>query len=235
MKGQIHSYQSLGAVDGPGLRFVIFMQGCPLRCVYCHNPDTWDIKGGEEYSVEQVVQKALKYKPYFARSGGVTVSGGEPLLQWEFVSELFKLLHEHNIHTALDTSGIADIDRAKEVLKNTDLVLCDLKFSNELDYVKYTKGSFAKVIEFLKLTEEMNIPLWIRHVVVPGLTDSEENILNIYNISKQFSNFKKLELLPFKKICMSKYNAMKIDFPLKEYDECSTLQINKLKKLINII
>ncbi len=235
MIGKIHSYQSLGAVDGPGLRFVIFMQGCPLRCAYCHNPDTWNIKDGEEYTVEQAVQKALKYKPYFAKNGGVTVSGGEPLLQWEFVSELFKLLHENKIHTALDTSGIGDIEGAKKVLENTDLVLCDIKFSTEADYVKYTKDSYSKVIEFLKLTEEMNVPLWIRHVVVPSLTDSEENIINIYNIAKQFSNFKKLELLPFKKICASKYTAMGIDFPFKDYNECSAAQINKLKKLIDAI
>ncbi len=116
------------------------------------------------------------------------------------------------------------------MLENTDLVLCDLKFSNESDYLKYTKGSYAKVIEFLKLTQEMNIPLWIRHVVVPGLTDSEDNILNIYNIAKQFSNFKKLELLPFRKICMSKYTALGIDFPLKNYNECSVSKINNRKK-----
>ena len=152
MDGSIHSFQSMGAVDGPGIRYVVFMQGCPLRCVYCHNPDTWSLEG-DKYSVDQVYQTIMRYKPYFGEEGGVTVSGGEPLLQWEFVSELFQKLKEKGIHTALDTSGIGNPDGAKEVLNYTDLVLCDLKFQTEEDYIEYCGGDIKEVLSFLKLTE----------------------------------------------------------------------------------
>ena len=227
MKGKIHSFQSLGAVDGPGLRFVVFLQGCPLRCAYCHNPDTWDPTSGMECSVEEVLQKILRYKPYFADNGGVTISGGEPLLQWEFVAQLFMQLKENGIHTALDTSGVVNMKDARKVLPYTDLVICDLKFSNEQDYFHYTKGNLPAVLEFLKLTEELDIPLWIRHVVVPGLTDSKSHILKIYTLASQFSNYKKLELLPFKKLCISKYKSMDLEFPFKDIQECpeSTIQM----------
>lgn len=226
MNGRINSFQSMGAVDGPGVRYVIFMQGCPLRCVYCHNPDTWSPEG-EEYSVEEVYQRVLRYRSYFGEEGGVTVSGGEPLLQWEFVAELFRNLKKEGIHTALDTSGVGNPEGAKEVLKETDLVLCDLKFSTEADYLDYCRADMKQVLSFLKLTEEMKIPLWIRHVVVPGLTDSKESVLKIANMAKQYSNFKKLELLPFKKLCSTKYEALGISFPLAHCNECPDAVINE--------
>jgi len=232
MKGKIHSFQSLGAVDGPGLRYVVFMQGCSLRCAYCHNPDTWST-GGKEYSVDEVFEKIMRCKPYFAETGGVTVSGGEPLLQWEFVSELFQRLQKAGIHTALDTAGIGDLDGARQVLIHTNLVLCDLKFTNEADYLQYCKGDMNTVITFLKLTEELHIPLWIRHVVVPRLTDSDAHLLNIISLSAQFSNLQKIQLLPFKKMCTSKYDALGIRFPLSEYDECSDATIQRLYSLIS--
>jgi len=230
--GRINSFQSMGAVDGPGIRYVVFMQGCPLRCVYCHNPETWSLEG-QEYSVDEVCQRILRYKPYFGDEGGATVSGGEPLLQWEFVSELFQKLKEKGIHTALDTSGIGSIEGAGEILKYTDLVLCDLKFGSEEDYQKYCKGSLSQVIAFLELTEQLQIPLWIRHVVVPGLTDSKESLLQIAKMAKQFSNLKKLELLPFKKLCISKYEALGIPFPLADNEECPNSEIDKLYENLN--
>jgi pyruvate formate lyase activating enzyme len=213
MRGRINSFQSMGAVDGPGIRFVVFMQGCPLRCIYCHNPETWSL-GGEEYSVDDVVRKILRYRPYFGEEGGVTVSGGEPLLQWEFVTELFRRLKAEGIHTALDTSGTGSLDGAAELLSYTDLVLCDLKFSSEEDYREYCSGSLEEVLSFLKLTEQMRIPLWIRHVVVPGLTDSESSISRIMEMSEAHSNLCKLERLPLKKLCISKYEALGIPFLL---------------------
>lgn len=227
MNGFINSFQSLGAVDGPGIRFVVFMQGCPLRCAYCHNPETWS-SGGEQYTPKQVFDKILRYRPYFKNGGGVTVSGGEPLMQWEFTAELFSLLREAGINTALDTSGTCEISPAREVLKNTGLVLCDLKFSNEEDYRRFCGGSLKTVLSFLELTEKMNVPLWIRHVVVPGLTDSEESVLKIAEIARRFSNFKKLELLPFRKICSSKYEALSIPFRLRDCPECSGETIERL-------
>ncbi|MEL7656152.1 MAG: pyruvate formate-lyase-activating protein [Bacillota bacterium] len=227
MNGRINSFQSMGAVDGPGVRFVVFMQGCPLRCVYCHNPDTWNLEG-DEYSIDDVFQKILRFKSYFGEKGGVTISGGEPLLQWEFVSELFRRLKEEGIHTALDTSGIGNINGAKQVLKETDLVLCDLKFSTEKDYTEYCGGDLNQVLSFLKLTEQMRIPLWIRHVVVPGLTDRKEQVQEIARMARQFSNLEKLELLPFKKLCTAKYDALGIPFPLAAYEECTDAFIEEL-------
>jgi len=233
MNGIIHSFQSLGAVDGPGLRYVVFMQGCPLRCAYCHNPDTWDT-AGKEYSADEVFERVLRCKPYFAKNGGVTVSGGEPLMQWKFVSELFQRLHEAGINTALDTSGIGNLDGAREVLDNTDLAICDLKFAGAEDYSRYCKGSMSAVAAFLELTETMGVPLWVRHVAVPNLTDSDEYILKIAALAARYSNLQRLELLPFRKICVTKYAAMGIGFPLSDYDECSDAEIQRLyKTLIN--
>lgn len=231
MRGRIHSFQSLGAVDGPGLRFVVFLQGCTLRCAYCHNPDTWSPAGGE-YSVEEVADKILRYKTYFAGNGGVTVSGGEPLMQWEFVSELFRRLHREGIHTALDTAGIGDPEGARKVLLHTDLVLCDVKFSNEEDYLRYCRGNMDAVLRFLRQTEDLQIPLWIRHVVVPNLTDGTEHILKIAEIAARFTNLQRLELLPFRKMCMTKYKAMGIAFPLSDYEECTDEKIQELYRII---
>lgn len=219
MKGRISSVQSMGAVDGPGIRFVVFLQGCPLRCVYCHNPETWDPEAGESYDTEELVQQILRCRPYFGESGGVTVSGGEPLMQWEFVAALFRRLKEEGLHTALDTSGIGDLEGAHSVLAFTDLVLCDLKFHTEEDYRRHCGGSLKQVLKFLALTEEKNIPLWIRSVVVPGLTDGEAQLSEIHSMAESFSNLERIELLPFRKLCISKYEAMGIPFPLIDFDE----------------
>lgn len=227
MKGIINSFQSMGAVDGPGLRVVIFMQGCPLRCVYCHNPDTWKLDG-QEYDIEDVLRKILRFKPYIENGGGVTVSGGEALLQWKFVAELFRRLRLEGIHTALDTSGVGDLKGAEKLLEYTDLVICDLKFANKRDYRKKCGANMDKVLAFLKQTEDRKIPLWIRHVVVPGLTDTQESFSKIIQLARQFSNLEKLEFLPFKKLCIPKYEALGLNFPLKDNPECSEEAIKEL-------
>ena len=152
MTGYVHSIQSLGAVDGPGVRYVVFMQGCPLRCVYCHNPDTWLTEGGEEYTADELVRKALRFRPYWRNGGGVSVTGGEPLLQAAFVEEFFAKLHEHGVHTALDTSGVGNLAAAERVLRHTDLVLCDLKFLTKAEYRQYCRADFGQVERFLQLT-----------------------------------------------------------------------------------
>lgn len=233
MEGRIHSFQSFGAVDGPGLRFVVFMQGCALRCAYCHNPDTWDLAGGEEYTARAVVEKVMRYQAYFGENGGVTVSGGEPLLQWEFVAELFALLQDAGIQTALDTAGFGSPAGARAVLEHTDLVLCDLKFSQEEEYLRHTGGSLTTVRSFLKQTEKMGIPLWIRHVVVPGLTDGNEQVLKIAELSRRFVNLQRIELLPFRKLCVTKYDELNIPFPLLDYPECPDSEIRRLSALID--
>lgn len=231
MTGRIHSIQTMGAVDGPGLRGVVFMQGCPLRCAYCHNPDTWAFEGGQEMTAEELCARLLRYRSYY-KNGGVTVSGGEPLMQSEFVAELFGLLRKEGLHTALDTSGMASIEAAQRVLKETDLVLCDIKFTTDEMYRTHTGMPMQPVLDFLSEVERMGIPFWVRHVIVPGLTDSDEEVLSILRIAKQFKGFEKLELLPFKKLCLSKYQAMNIPFPLEDAPECSPERIKELYRLI---
>ena len=235
MRGYIHSFQSLGAVDGPGVRYVVFMQGCPLRCAYCHNPDTWafaaELPDCQSFEPEEVVGKILRYRSYI-KNGGVTVSGGEALMQPEFTAELFKLLKAKGIHTALDTSGIGDLNQARRVLEYTDLVLADLKFDNPEDYKAYTGADMGRVQNFLEMTRQMHIPVWIRHVVIPGLNDTPERIRKIGEISRSYENVEKIELLPFKKICQSKYDAMGIEFPLKNYEACSAAKIAELEQYL---
>lgn len=228
-KGTINQFQSMGALDGPGLRYVIFLQGCPLRCVYCHNPETWSPEG-KIYTVREVLNKILRCKAYISRGGGVTISGGEPLMQWEFVKALFTALRREGIHTLLDTSGIGDYDGAQDLLEVTDMVICDIKFATEDEYLKYTKGSLHQVVEFLKLTEKKGIPLRVRHVIVPGLTDRVESIKKISMLAKGFANLEKIELLPFKKLCISKYDEMGIRFPLADTEECCASTLESLNR-----
>lgn len=214
MEGRVSSVQSMGAVDGPGLRYVVFLQGCPLRCKYCHNPETWEKSSGELRSAGELAETILRYRPYFGDNGGATVSGGEPLLQPEFVTELFALLQKYGIHTALDTSAAGDLKKAETVLKHTNLVLCDLKFPTEELYRAHCGGSLEHTLAFLRMTERMGIPLWVRHVVAPGLTDTPASMREIKRLSEQFSNLEKIEWLPFKNICASKYENLGIPFPM---------------------
>ena len=228
MTGNIHSIQSLGAVDGPGVRCVVFMQGCPLRCAYCHNPDTWSPEGGTPTTVDELARRVLRFRPYWKNGGGVTVSGGEPLLQADFVAEVFERLHQEGVHTALDTSGVGRLDAAERVLKNTDLVLCDIKFLTSEDYRRYCRADMANVEGFLSLTAEKNVPLWIRHVVVPGLTDAPEHLRRVKAKAQSYPNFEKLEFLPFHKLCMEKYERMGIEFPLKDVPGMTDNRLNEL-------
>ena len=235
MIGRVHSIQSLGAVDGPGLRYVAFMQGCPLRCMYCHNPETWDYNSTDcmEMEAAELAAKALRCKPYYENGGGVTVTGGEPLMQPDFVAEYFRTLQEKGVHTALDTSGAVSLEAAKKVLTYTNLVLADLKFLNAEDYEKYCRADFTKVEAFLKLTEEMQIPLWIRHVVVPGYTDGIEHIKRLGEKARSYKNLEKIELLPFRNLCLEKYENMGIEFPLKGVSQMDSKRCEELKQYLS--
>ncbi|BDF33454.1 pyruvate formate-lyase-activating enzyme [Lachnospiraceae bacterium] len=221
----------MGAVDGPGLRFVVFMQGCPLRCAYCHNPDTWEPDAGIEYAAEQVAEKIRRYLPYL-KNGGVTVTGGEPLMQPEFVTELFCILKEEGIHTALDTSGVGDLQKAERVLEYTDLVLADVKFLTAEDYIYYCKADIQKVIAFLDLVKKKNIPLWIRRVVVPGINDTKEHMIKLVDFLEAYPNVEKIELLPFRKLCLEKYETMGIPFPLAQVPEMTEMETEKLREML---
>ncbi|UWP59898.1 pyruvate formate-lyase-activating protein [Ruminococcus gauvreauii] len=229
--GYIHSFQSMGAVDGPGLRYVIFLQGCPLRCAYCHNPDTWEFGRGTPYSPGEVLMKIQRYRPYL-KNGGVTVTGGEPLSQPEFTAELFRLLKEEGFHTALDTSGIGSLEMAGEVLSHTDLVLADVKFLSSADYQTYCRGNFENVIQFLNLTRRMQIPMWVRRVVVPGLNDEPKDIEDLISFLTDYDNVEKVELLPFRKLCLEKYERLDIPFPLVNTPEMAADSLSELQSLL---
>lgn len=233
IKGRVNSFQSLGAVDGPGVRFVVFFKGCPLNCLCCHNPETKPFDGGEEFTAEQIVEKALRYKEYFGEKGGITLSGGEPIAQPEFAAEIFRLCKEKNIHTCLDTSGYTLNDGVKELLKYTDLVLLDIKYTNETDYLKNAGAQYGEVLRFLEYLKSQNIPAWIRQVIIPTLNDSEENILKLKEIVKNYPNIEKTELLPFRKLCQTKYDNLKLEFPLKDIPEPTKKEIENLKHILN--
>ena len=221
MTGKIHSIQSLGTVDGPGVRTVVFMQGCPLRCGYCHNPDTWDPNAGETVDTAEVFAKIKRFRPYFGPEGGVTVSGGEALLQPDFVRELFALCKNESIHTSLATSGCLWNEQVESLLDVTDLALLYIQMTTEADYRDYVGCSLEKPMFFLSKREEKGIPAWIRRVVVPGLTDAPENIRRLRDLLKGFSCIRKVEFLPFHKICVPKYEKMGIPFPFDRFPAAS--------------
>ncbi len=230
--GNIHSFQSLGTLDGPGVRFVVFMQGCILRCGCCHNPDTWELSGGTEYSPEDVLQKALRFKEYFSGGGGITVSGGEPLLQADFVRELFELCHKNEINTCLDTSGCVLNQNVKRLIENTDRILLDFKYTAASLYKEHVGCDMDKVIEFLEYINLWKIPTTLRQVIIPTLNDNEENILNLKEIKQKYSCIDKIELLPFRKICTVKYESLNIPFPFADIPEPDYLLLDKLSNLL---
>lgn len=216
MKGRVHSIQTLGTLDGPGVRFVVFVQGCCLRCACCHNPDTWDMTGGKEYSPEEIVVRAKRYKEYFGEKGGITFSGGEPLLQADFVRKTFELCHDAGINTCLDTAGCLLNDGVLSLLDVTDRVLLDVKYTDAEKYRKYVGCEFSDVLGFLGMLEKKKIPTTLRQVIIPTLNDSRENMLRLKEIVEKYSVIDGVELLPFRKICVTKYESMGIEFPLAD-------------------
>ena len=231
MTGRVHSFQSLGTVDGPGIRAVVFMQGCPLRCACCHNPDTWDFSKGTEMTVEALIDKIERLRHYFGETGGVTVSGGEPLLQSEFVAELFFECHKRGINTALDTSGCVYNEKVERLLDLVDLVILDYKYTNSCDYEKYVGMKQEDVDLFLEKLEQKQKNVWIRQVIIPTLNDTEESVLKLFELEKKYSCVKKIELLPFRKLCLEKYSAQGLEFKLKDVCEASRELIEKLELL----
>ena len=213
MIGRIHSFQSLGTVDGPGVRFVAFLQGCPLRCGCCHNPDTWDVNGGKPYTPRQLVDMASRYRTYFGAEGGVTLSGGEPLLQAGFAAEVFRLCRQADIHTCLDTSGCVWNEETEALLAVTDRVLLDVKYTNEADYRAYVGCELSTVLSFLAELDKRHIPTTLRQVIIPERNDNVENAHILKEVCNNHSCVDKVELLPFRKLCQVKYDQMGIAFP----------------------
>ncbi len=233
IKGNIHSIQTLGTLDGPGVRFVVFMQGCNLRCSCCHNPDTWHMSGGNEYSPSEIADKAWRYREYFGTEGGITVSGGEPLLQAEFVHELFLLCHEKGINTCLDTSGSILNDAVMAMLAETDRVLLDIKYTDDSLYRKHVGCSIDTPLAFLSYLEKKQIPVTLRQVIIPTINDNEENILALKDIAQKHACIDKTELLPFRKICQVKYDKLNLPFPFGHLPEPAREDMEKLSKLLD--
>lgn len=226
-KLSISSYLSMGATDGPGVRTVFFLNGCTLRCEYCHNPETWEFKKPDS-DIDELVKKVLRYKPYYRNGGGVTVSGGEPLYQQNAVASFFKKLNENDIHTCLDTSACIEI--SDELLKYTDLILCDIKFLSGAEYEKYTGLDIFDNVK--KLLEKSNKPVWIRHVLLPNVTDNKDYIIALRDFCSQYKCIKRIELLPFKNICSTKYEELDIDFKLKTLPLTDYKVVENLKSIV---
>ena len=234
--GKIHSLESLGTVDGPGLRFVVFVQGCPLKCKYCHNRDTWELNGGTDYTIEKLLNKILRVKSFIDFSnGGVTISGGEPLLQAEFVTELFKKLQDLGIHTALDTAGSLPItSKIKELLKHTNLVLLDIKHIDDEKCINLTGSSNKNNLNFARYLSNSNIPVWIRQVLVPGITDDKEDLLNLKDFLSTLSNIEKIEILPYHNLGKEKWIQLGKTYPLENVPIATQEDVDRAKEILGI-
>ena len=234
--GKIHSFETFGAVDGPGIRFVVFFQGCGLRCKYCHNRDTWAVNTGIEYTSDELVAKILRYKNYFTVSGGgVTLSGGEPLLQQDFLLELLPKLKKHNINIAIDTSGNFHItDKLKRIIDLTDLFLLDIKCINN-DVCKYLVGVSNELeLEFAKYLNNINKSMWIRQVIVPGVTDNENDLLKLKDFLSTLNNVKKIELLAYHDLGRFKWENLGCNYELQDVPNANTQDIARAKKILDI-
>ncbi len=239
MIGKIHSVFSGGTVDGPGIRFVVFMQGCPLRCKYCHNPDSWEFGVGEERSVQDLTQEIIKYKNYFGSQGGVTVSGGEPLMQIDFVTELLKSVKSYGINTAIDTSGFTfnidseeSVKKHQELAKYVDLYLLDIKHIDDEGHKALTGVTNKNTLNYAKWLDSQGKKMWIRHVVVKGYTDDDNELKKLSAFIKTLNNVEKVEVLPYHTLGVVKYQKMGIDYPLEGVEPPSKERIAEVKAIL---
>ncbi len=239
MRLKIHSFESFGTVDGPGIRFVVFLKGCPLRCKFCHNPDTWDATTGKNYTVDELVLQILRYKSYFTGGGGVTVSGGEPLLQTEAVLELFTKLKKKGIHTCIDTSGCTfnkkDTAKLDALLEQTDLVLLDIKHMDSERHKELTGQGNENILSFAKYLNAKGKKMWLRHVLIPGWTDSAEQLESLARFASGLKNVEKTELLPYHTLGEVKYEKLGIEYPFKGVRTPTKDEVYNAKKILGII
>lgn len=230
MEGYIHSFETFGTKDGPGIRFVLFMQGCPLRCLYCHNPDTWEKKNAKYiYTPQEVFQEFDKVKNFVR--GGITVSGGEPMLQPEFVLELFRICKEQGVHTAIDTSGIFLNEKVKEVLGYTDLVLLDIKHINPEKYKDLTSASLDPTLRFMEYLASINKPVWLRYVLVPDYSDGERDLHEWAKYASQFKNVERVDILPFHQMAIHKWEQLGIKYRLEDVEPPTPEQKEKAEAI----
>lgn len=238
MKGHIHSIETFGTVDGPGVRYVVFTQGCPMRCQYCHNPDTWVYDAGELKDTDEILRDYDNYKPYLT-GGGITLTGGEPMLQIDFLTELFKKARAKKIHTCLDTSGIMYNESNKEMLakidelmKYTCLVMLDIKHIDDEEHKKLTGHSNKNILAFARYLNEKNIPVWIRHVTVPGITYKKEYLIRLGEFLAELKNMQALDVLPYHTMGVPKYESLGIEYPLKGVEPLTKEQAAKARNII---
>ncbi len=232
--GLVHSFETFTTVDGPGIRFILFLSNCPLRCKYCHNPDTWACKG-KEYSVDDIVNEILKYKNYY-KNGGVTISGGEPLLQIDFVIEIFKKLKKYNMHTAIDTSGITfnenQIEKFDELNKYTDLYLLDIKEIDEKKHIKLTGKSNKNILEFAQYLSKNNKKVWIRHVIVPTINLDKEDLIKTKEFIDTLNNVERVDVLPYHTLGVHKYKELGLKYPLEGVRTPTSEEIKFAKEIL---
>lgn len=228
MKASIDSIETFGLVDGPGIRCVVFFNGCKLRCKYCHNPEMWK-KREENYTPEQLVKKIKRCEPYFKKNGGVTFSGGEPLLHSNFIIETAKILKKDNIHIALDTSGVG-LGNYEEILKYVDLVLLDIKHTSPSGYKEITGLEITEVEKFISELNKQNKPVWIRQVIVPGIMDNYEYIDSLVNYLQKINNIKRVDFLPFHRLGREKYLALNLPYPYEDKEDLDKTTCEDLYK-----
>ncbi|WP_018658781.1 pyruvate formate-lyase-activating protein [Allofustis seminis] len=237
--GYVHSIESFGSVDGPGIRFVTFMQGCRLRCAFCHNPDTWNIGGGTPYTPQEMLDMALEYEPYWGDNGGITVSGGEPLLQIDFLIEYFKLAKQHGIHTTIDSCGAPFTreepfySKYEELMKYTDLVLMDIKHINDKFHRYYTGASNQSILEMAKDLSDRGKSMWIRHVLVPEYSDFDEDLEALSQFIKNLDHVDNIEVLPYHTLGVYKYKELGIPYRLEGIEPPTQERIDNANKILN--
>ena len=237
---RIHSIESFGSVDGPGIRFVVFLKGCHMRCQFCHNPDTWDMNGGETKTADELLSQALKYNTYWKKNGGITVSGGEPLLQIDFLIEFFKKAKVKGVHVTLDTSGgpftreEPFFSKFNELMKVTDLVMLDIKQIDEADHKILTGWSNSNILDMARYLSEINKPVWIRHVLVPGGSDNDEQLRKLDEFIKTLKNVDRVQVLPYHTLGTFKWEQLGIDYPLKDVKPPTKERIENAQKLLHI-
>lgn len=238
MTGIVHSIESFGTVDGPGIRMVVFLKGCPMRCLYCHNPDTWSMDGGTPMEAEEIIRQFESARRFYS-NGGITVTGGEPLTQMDFVTELFRIAKTHKIHTCLDTSGItfrpqnpSSREKMERLLEVTDLVMLDIKHIDPAEHEKLCGQPLEPVLAFARYLDEKKVPVWIRHVVVPGITDNEEMLYKLGQFIGELHNVQALDVLPYHDMGKAKYEKLGMPYPLKDTPPLSREDAGKAKKII---
>lgn len=244
MEGRIHSLETFGLVDGPGVRFVVFVQGCRMRCKYCHNPETWNMEEGKLWTAEELFKKAYRYKPYWMRggklNGGITVSGGEPLLQIDFLIEFFKLAKEKGVHTTIDTAGNPFtleepfISKFNELMEVTDLFMLDIKDINEEKHKILTKWTNTNILEMARYLSDHNKAMWIRHVLVPGITDDEEDLIKTREFIESLKTVEKVEILPYHTLGLAKWENLGINYELEGVDTPTNEEVERAKELLGI-